>query len=123
MQNGRLLSTALSRKNSCDLNIFEHGHIIDFKNYEAFPEYKGVLADKTKEIMTEQQKEKQKALNESMNFRNSKVDKIFWSEIITVKFESKVPEKMLFKYSYKEDFQSANFSLPKRDMHVKQKQE
>ena len=80
----RLLSIALSRKNSCDLNIIEHGDIIDFKNYEGFPEYKGVLTEKTEEIMIEQQKEKQKALNESLNLGNSKVDKIFWSEIVVV---------------------------------------
>ena len=60
------------KKNPCTLEVLEHGDIIDFKSVAAFPEYKSVFADKTEECMTEEQKRKQKSLNESSQFSKAK---------------------------------------------------
>lgn len=108
------------KKNPCTLEVLEHNDIIDFKNTDAFPEYKEVLADKTEEIMTAEQKVKQKALNESMNMPNRKVEKVYWSKIVAIKFCFDDPEKIFFKYCYTEDFRCANFSSPKRQLRKKE---
>jgi hypothetical protein len=108
------------KKNPCTLDVIDHTDIVDFKSGAAFPDYKAVFADKTEEIMTEKQKEEQKNLNESINLPNRKVDKLYWSEIVILKFTTQDPDKMFFKYKYDEDFRSAIFSSPKR--HIRQKE-
>ena len=57
-----------------------------------------------------------------LNLAKRKVDKVYWSEIVEVKFSSEDPEKMLFKYGYNEDFRSAVFSAPKRELRKKEMQ-
>ena len=51
--------------------------------------------------------------------RFQKVDKVFWSEIVEVKFEVKDPEKIFFKYNYNENYRVAVFSAPKRQLRNK----
>ena len=43
------------KKNSCILEVLEHSDIIDFKSSTAFPEFKSVMLDKTKEKMIEEE--------------------------------------------------------------------
>ena len=70
--------------------------------------------------MTEEEKAKQKALSESLGLGNRKVNKVYWSEIAQVKFESKSPETLFFKYKYEEDYRTAPFSLPRRELRKKE---
>ena len=103
------------KKNPCVFNVLEHQDVLDFKSPTAFPNYVDVLNDKTFEIMTEEQKLKQKQHNIDIGLPNRKVDKVFWSEITCVKFHSDDPEVMLFKYSYNESYRKAKFSsTPKK---------
>lgn len=108
------------KKNVCDVIVLEHKDIIDFKNVDAFPEYKLVFNDKVEEIMSEEQKKNQRMLNENMNLATRKVSKIYWSEIVEIKFISTDPEMFFFKYSYDEIFRCAKFSAPKRELRKKE---
>ena len=108
------------KKNPCVFTVLEHGDIIDFKNAKAFPEFKAVLGDKTEEIMTKDQKAKQKQLNIDLGMPNRKVDKIFWSEIVSIKFCKKDPEAVFFKYSFNEEYRRAIFRQPKHDLREKE---
>ena len=104
------------KKHPCNLTVLEHKDILDFKSTNAFPDYSLVLSDKTEEIMSKEQKEKQKQHNEEIGMPNRKVDKVFWSEIVSIKFHSDDPEKILFKYSYEEDYRKAKFSATKKNL-------
>jgi len=110
-------------KNQCFIEVLDHSSIIDFKSQEAFPEYADVYTDKTNEIMTAEQIKKQKSLNVSLGLENRKPQKIFWSEIVDLKFEAEDPQVILFKYAHKELYRKATFSLPKRDLRVMEQRE
>ena len=111
------------KKNRCNMNVLDHSTIIDFKNADAFPEYADVYSDKTIEVMTKENIEKQKSLNDSLGLKNRKPDKIYWSEIVDLMFTVDEPEVFHFKYAYKENFRTANFSLPKRELRTNEKRE
>lgn len=70
--------------------------------------------------MTDDQKEKQKALNESLGLVKRKVSKVYWSEIVDFMFVKEEPEMMLFKYKYDEDFRKAKFSTNRRPLREKE---
>ena len=110
-------------KNQCFIEVLDHSSIIDFKCQEAFPEYADVYTDKTNEIMTAEQIKKQKSLNVSLDLEKRKPQKIFWSEIVDLKFEAEDPQVILFKYAHKELYRKATFSLPKRDLRVMEQRE
>lgn len=78
------------------------------------------MQDKIEEEMTEEQKSQQKSLNELLGMPKRKVTKVFWSEIVEVKFEKANPEIIFFKYSYDEDFRKAVFSAPRRELRKKE---
>ena len=111
------------RKNRCFLDVMTHLDVIDYKSELAFPEYKNVLQDKTTEEMTEDQKSRQKELNVSIGLAKRKVDKVFWSEIVELKFDRQTPDEILFKYSYTEEYRRAKFSSPKRILRKKETQD
>ena len=58
------------------MEVLEHCDTINFKSTAAFPEYKSVLSDQTEEMMTKEQKKKQKIFNESINLGSQKVDSL-----------------------------------------------
>ncbi|XP_057305163.1 uncharacterized protein LOC130642101 [Hydractinia symbiolongicarpus] len=108
------------KKNRCFLEVLNHRDIIDYKNVSAFPEFNSVMLDKTEEEMTAKEKEQQKALNETIGMSNRKVNKVYWSEIVELKFEYNNPEQIFFKYSYDEGYRKATFSAPKREIRKKE---
>ena len=69
--------------------------------------------------MTKEQKKKQKFFNKSITLGSQKVCKVFWSEIVEVKFEVKDPEKIFFQYSYNENYWVAVFSARKHQLRHK----
>ena len=101
------------------MEVLEHCDTINYKSTAAFPEYKSVISDQTEETMTKEQKKKQKFFNKSINLGSQKVGKVFWSEIVEVKFEVKDPEKIFFKYSYNENYRVAVFSAMKHQLRHK----
>lgn len=56
-----------------------------------------------------------------MGMSNRKVNKLYRSEIVELKFEYNNPEKIFFKYSYDEGYRKATFSaLNKREIRKKE---
>eukprot|EP00111_Clytia_hemisphaerica_P014703 TCONS_00043339-protein len=104
------------KTNRCVFTVLEHGDIIDFKKERAFPEFRSVLQDKTEEIMTKDQKTKQKQHNINIDLPKRKVDKIFWSEIVSIKFCKEEPDAVFFKYIYTEKYRKAIFKQPIREL-------
>lgn len=102
------------KKNECFLEVIERKDVISFKSTTAFPEYKAVIENKIEEEMTEKEKSQQKALSEKLGLSKRKVTKVYWSEIVMVKFEKANLQMMLFKYNYNEEFRKAVFCAPRR---------
>lgn len=75
-------------KNKCSVTVLTHEDIINFKEVKVFPKYKTVLSDKCK----------------------YKGKKVMWSNLVHVKFSSRDPELMYFKYDYATEFLSCSFS-------------
>lgn len=108
------------KKHPCVFKALDYQDILDFKSPTAFPNYSFVLNDKTVEVMTPEQKEKQKQHNVDIGLPKRKVDKVFWSEITCVKFHADNPETMQFKYSYEEEYRTTHFFSTQKNLRQKQ---
>ena len=104
--------TSAFKKNEVKLEVLHYSDIIDYKNPKAFPEHKAVYEDKVREMMSAEEKEKQIEHLKEINMSTRKIDKVYWSEIVMLKFEKHDPNKMFFKYSLEEMWRSTEFSLP-----------